>query len=132
MKPNFLDYIYYRATEVLMDFNGEKEEDGVSASSVIFLSMIEGFLLGGLIVFVSRIFFDRTETAPYSKALSYLGVGILLAIIIINYVRYNGRLYELKHYWKNESHYKKKFKGILILLIFLLSWLPLILIGLYW
>lgn len=115
-----------------MDFNGEKEEDGVSASSVIFLSMIEGFLLGGLIVFVSRIFFDRTETAPYSKALSYLGVGILLAIIIINYVRYNGRLYELKHYWKNESHYKKKFKGILILLIFLLSWLPLILIGLYW
>lgn len=114
-----------------MDFNGEKDDE-ISPSSVIFLSIIEGFSLSGLIVFIIRLFLERSETAAYSKSLGYIGAGLLLTIIIFNYIRYHGKLYELKDYWKDEAPNKKILKGLLILIIFVLSWLPLILIGLYW
>ena len=101
-------------------------------TAIAAITMIEMFWFGGLLVLISRLFLERTETATYAKVASFIGVVILVAVYVGNYHLYDGRYEELKEHWANESQLRKTVNGFLVVACIFISWIPLILVGLFW
>ncbi|MCB9236356.1 MAG: hypothetical protein H6580_00345 [Flammeovirgaceae bacterium] len=123
----FFDYIYFRITDIYLKSGSMGEGTAIAA-----ITMIEMFWFGGLLVLISRLFLERTETATYAKVASFIGVVILVAVYVGNYHLYDGRYEELKEHWANESQLRKTVNGFLVVACIFISWIPLILVGLFW
>jgi uncharacterized BrkB/YihY/UPF0761 family membrane protein len=131
MKPKFFfDYIFYRVTEVYLNW---KDGGGGVDTGVISVTLIQCFTLSSVLGIISRILYNRTETAPHAKTISAVAVGVFTVLYILNSIRYKKDRYEsLKVYWKDEPLSRRKLKGFLVVLSIILPIVPLILVGVYW
>jgi large-conductance mechanosensitive channel len=121
------DYIYYRMTKAYFKWDGRT---GITA--IIGISMIQTLIIGDITMLTIRLVFNRTETFPYSKLIAQLFGFIIVILIILNYIKYNGRYNELNARWKSETKQERLLKGLLVLGFLILPWIPIILIGIYW
>ena len=121
------EYIYYRLTKAYFKWDGRT---GITA--IIAVSMIQTLLFADLVTLVTRGFLNRVETAPYSKIIAYTFGVIMVIIIWINYNRYNGQYNMLSSRWKNETRRERILKGILVVILLILPWIPIIIIGVYY
>jgi hypothetical protein len=126
MKNFFFDYIYYRITKVY--WRWEKRN---SISAVIAIAMLQSMLIYDIFLFIIRLIFSRSEMAPYSKRLAYVGVILLLIFIYYNYKKYKNRFGDLQSKWKSEPSSIRFKKGILILLCLVAPWVIIILLGIW-
>lgn len=80
---------------------------------------------------IIRIFYDRIETAPYAKVFTNISVLIGIGLMIYNYRKYMNKHEEFTNRWKNEGVDDRTIKGYLIALVIILSFAPLLIIGIF-
>ena len=124
MKGFFWGYIYYRITQAYFKWDGR---NGITA--VLGVSMIQVLLSADLILIFLRIIFSRQQIAPYSKYMAYPIVIIFLIVAVINDFKYKNKFASYKSVWKDEPEKEKFIKGLLVIGLLILPWVPLILLG---
>lgn len=131
MKPKFFfDYIFYRVTETYLNW---KHGDGGVDTGVIWITGIQGFTMASVFAIMGRLYYVRQETAPYAKMLAGIAFGVVLVLLVINSVRYNKERFEaLRDFWRDEPLKTRKLRGFLVVLSFIISMVPLILVGVFW
>lgn len=123
----FFDYIYYRITRFYFKWDGR-----TGGTAIVAISMIQTLLIGDIVVFLSRLILERTDTIPHSKTIAYSFGVILVLLVIYNYRKYNGRYNKFRSFWKRETNNERFLKGILVIASLIGPWIPIILIGIYW
>lgn len=114
------DYIWYRIARVYYKW----DSDGMTASAFVGLS--QGILLGNTayaialkIALVDSIY--RGENADLVK---YLGVGIILGFVALNYFLYRKRYWVCRDRWQKEAKGLVYYlKGLAVLFFLLLPWI---------
>ena len=125
----FFDYIYYRITNAYLEWEGS----GGYTTGIISVTWIQSFIFGSVLGVTVRTFFDRSETAPYAKAIAVAWVLASLCLYVWNHSRYNECKYNtLKEYWKHEPPNERRLKGFLVALSIILPIVPMILMGIFW
>jgi hypothetical protein len=115
-KGFFFDYIYYRLYKINVN---KGEYQGVPA--IIAVSLIQALLIGGVLIWIARIFFDRFETAPYSKLIANLGVVFYVILMVYNFSKFNNKYPQCEAEWGNEPNATKRLKGWLVALVIIFS-----------
>jgi hypothetical protein len=121
---NYFDYIYYRATKFYAKWDGNNGINGI-----LMISLIQLLLICDIILPASRIFFSINQISTYSKTLGTIGVIILFALIIYNYLTYNHKYEKIKIRWENETGKESVLRGVLLLVSIIIPWIPLVLLG---
>lgn len=119
------DYIYYRIAKFYF------KRDGSSAFRAIsILSILQCLLFSELIFFIIRIYVPISETEKYSKLSGNIGVAVALIFLLLNYLRYKGKYWQLSERWKNsDSPLIFKLKGLLVVLVILLPFIILVIMS---
>lgn len=125
-KNFFFDYIFYRSYQI----NGNKDGYQWVAASII-VSLIQSELISGIVSIIVRSIYDRSVTAPHSKQITSIGVTIAVTIMIFNFKKYHEKYSSLEDRWKDELRAERRLKGWLIILTAVLSFAPLIIIGVW-
>jgi hypothetical protein len=120
----FFEYLYYRITNAYLKWDGN---EGIT--SIIAISMMQTLLIGDLIIFIIRLFLVRGEVLEYAKIASGVGVGLFLLLGFVNLFKYRNKFYEYQLRWGNENKSKRRIRGILIVVSFVIPWLVLIYFG---
>lgn len=120
----FFEYIYYRITQFYFKWDGR-----TGGTAIVAISMIQTLLIGDIVVFLSRLLLERSDTSPYSKTIAYFFGIILMILVIYNYRKYNGRYNKFRSFWKKETRRERFFKGVLVIISLICPWIPIIIIG---
>lgn len=125
MKHNFYcDYMYYRVAKFFFKKDGE-----LATRATIFVSSFKLLIIVDFTLLAMRCWLSKAQINQYNT-LAKISIGILLLVIIIidDYqFKNNYRLYE--KYWEAENRSIYVAKGILIVISYVLSFLPLLLLG---
>jgi len=123
----FFDYIYYRVTQFYFKWDGR-----TGGTAIVAVSMIQTLLVGDIAIFLLRLVFDRSDTAPYAKTIAYFFGGILVLLMIYNYRKYNGSYNKFRSFWREETNSQRLVKGFFVIASLIIPWIPILLIGVYW
>jgi len=121
---NYFDYLYYRITTLYTKWDGNNGINGI-----LMISLIQLLLICDVVLPIMRIWFTFSQISPYSKTIAIIGVMVLFALIIYNYIKYNHKYDQLKIRWENETQRERMLKGVFILTSLVLPWIPIILLG---
>lgn len=124
MKDFSFDYIYYRLVSFYFKWDGR---NGITA--VIGISMIQVLTAVDILLFFARLFFSRSEIAPYSRTLGYIAVTILFLVIAANYFKYRNKYNSFKKQWIHETKSQRAKKGVLVVFCLITPIIPLIIMG---
>ena len=126
MKPKFFfDYIFYRATRFYSSFEGKA---GATTSGVIVVTWIQSLTLLSIVGIILKLLFASHQLALYAKTFASTSVLLIVTIFLLNNFRFKKSRYELlEEYWFNESTNLRLLRGLIIVLLMILSVLPLIL-----
>lgn len=119
--PNFMsfffEYIYYRITKAYYKWDGD---DGGTA--IIGISMIQVVIILDFVLFLLRIFYDKSETSSLRNPLKWV-FGILFVVAYFYNSRKHKNSYEkYKLYYSKETKKQKTLKGLLVIISMLLPW----------
>lgn len=120
----FFDYIYFRVAKVYFKWDGE---DGITA--VFAVTLIQSLLFMCVLGTLYKTILSPEFTSKlhgYSKLISFVLVGLLS---IYNYKKFKDKYYFYKSYWKNENKKVSNIKGLLVILTFIIPWIPIVLLG---
>lgn len=123
----FFDYIYYRLTKFYFKWDGKG-----SSTALIGVSMIQTLLIVDAAIIFSKFFYDRLQTAQFTKLFSIITIAIFISFFLFNYFKHKNKYNMYRNHWKNEEVDEYKKRGIFVLLALSIPWLVLILIGVYW
>jgi hypothetical protein len=110
----FFGYMWFRISKVYR----KEDKIGITGSGFLALSQILLFMQAAL--WVLRPSIGQEYLSLNSKHLGYFGVGLILAMMLINHKLYSNRYDEFYEQWKKESRPVSIIKGLLII-AFLLS-----------
>ena len=116
MKPilNIFDYTFYRVAKAY------KKWDGFEGITAIFaVSLSQSMIIIDIILFVILETLSKSERLdlnPYDKIIL---VTIMLAILVLNFIRYKGKFIVFDERWKNELRNQRIYKGILVIFLIL-------------
>ena len=100
------DYIYYRLNKFYFKWDGEN-----GSTSVIGLSMIQAMLIGNIFLIFLRCIFTKSEVQNHKHLLSSCVVLLFIGFVILNFILYKNKYFNLKKYWDNETIQQRKFRG---------------------
>lgn len=124
-KPTFFfDYIYFRITQAYFKWDGR-----TGATALVAIMMVQTLTIGTPISFFIRLLYSREVTSQFGNMVKWIVVALSIGLFIYNYRKYNGTYNKFRLYWKNENKKTRFYKGVLIIICLILSWVPLILIG---
>ena len=123
----FFDYIYYRLTRFYFKWDGKG-----SSTALIGVSMIQTLVIIDFAIFISKFFYDRSETAQYTKLFSGISIALFILFFLFNYLKYKNKYNIYRNHWKNEDIHEYRKRGIFVRLALSIPWLVLILIGTLW
>ena len=108
------DYIYYRIASFYdrIGFPEYSDFSGVAILSIIQFCNISD---------IAYLFNFRNILINVFHGYDFIVLLILLILNYIRYIRLIENLYDLEDKWDNENKIKRRFKGILIIIYFLLS-----------
>ncbi len=124
-KPKFFfDYIYYRVAEFYIKWDGR---NGITALlAIVMMQCLFILTCIGVLYKSNLITNEPLKYVLFHKAIVYITCG---ASLYINYKKYYNKYFTLRSYWKNDSPIKRRLKGLLVILVMVLSWVPVILLG---
>ena len=93
----FFDYVFYRVAKFFFQRDGS-----AGIRTLMVLTCIQGLVPSAGIIFIQRHFYSRAEIAPYAKGESYLFIGLLLGLGLVNARRYPRRYSALRLRWQAE------------------------------
>lgn len=111
----FFNYIFYRIAQLRFKRDGTK-----AGTAVTLVSLLQTILLEFIIQPTFMFLFTKSELAIHSKQLGWLAGLIFIVLLILNYRKYSGKYEEYQAYWQNESSGARFYKGMLVLLCFIL------------
>jgi hypothetical protein len=123
----FFDYIFYRVAKFYFKWD---KRNGFTAICAV--SMVQSLIIVDILTFTIRLFYERDITHKYSGIARNIGVFIVIFFLIINYLKYYGKYFKYKNYWKEESRNEFYYRGIFVIFSLIIPWIPIILIGVYW
>jgi len=122
----FFDYIFYRIAQINIrkDFNFD-------GRAVIAVSLLQAFFIQIFLSVLLVCFFAKQDILANSKLLCVLAGIIFILLIYLNYKRYNGKyeIYQVK--WGNENIYIRIFKGVVVILCYILIPISLFILSRY-
>jgi hypothetical protein len=113
------DYIWYRIARVYYKW----DSDGVTASAFVGLS--QGIFLGNTVyaIALKAGSVDSIYRGDYADFVKYLGVGIILWFVVLNYFLYRKRYWVCRDRWLKEPKGLVYYlKGSAVLFFLLLPW----------
>jgi high-affinity Fe2+/Pb2+ permease len=78
---------------------------------------MQHFIVGSIIGFGVKLFYNRTELAPFSKLTGLIVGSLLVALFYYNYKKYDNKYWKYWEHWKDEPKEKWTVKGWLVLLV---------------
>lgn len=124
---NYFDYMYYRFTQAYFKWDGRTGATGIFA-----IVMIQILFIINLHACFNLFFLTRSQTQDYVSVLKLIYSLIFIFLCVVNFKKYDGRYNELRSKWKDETKSKRILKGIFIIFSLVFSWMPVILIGIFW
>ncbi|MGZ3756021.1 MAG: hypothetical protein ACXVAY_20045 [Mucilaginibacter sp.] len=107
----YFDYFFYRISKLFRKYNGDQ-----GARAIVAIAFIESALVLSIVQGSLCLFFDREVLLLFLAYIEWVIVFVVSFLSIINYLLFKGRYKEFDERWKNESKFKKRIKGALILI----------------
>lgn len=124
-KPKFFfDYIFYRVAEFYHKWDGE---NGITA--ILFVSTTQVLTVVCFMGIMYKTVLDPEITAKFHSYNKVFVMVLLGSISIFNYFNFRNKLSDYRAYWKGEEKQIRALKGFLIIISFILPWIPIILMG---
>ena len=111
----FFNYIFFRIAQARF-----KRDNATASTAVALVTLLQAALILSLVIEpISILLFTREELAIHAKKIGWLAGLVSIALLILNYRKYSGKYKEYQACWQNESPAVRFYKGLLILLCFI-------------
>lgn len=124
---SFFDYVYYRITQLYHKWDGR-----VGTTAIVAISIFQTLVFVDIFTIVLRLLYDRNTTKEYVTVGKWIITVLMALIVIYNYKKYRQQYNKQRFLWKDEPKAQRFIKGVLIVILLILPWLPMIYIGMYW
>jgi len=116
-----LDYMYYRTARAYYKWDGKQ---GITAvfGVALFISALSCF---SCLAF-GRLLFGKTIFLQYKTLFESVIVGVSLLILFFTFKRYLNSFDNLHERFKDESEFTRKWKGLIVVVFYILPWVILI------
>lgn len=124
MIKRFFDYVFYRIAKFYYKWDGS-----TANTATVGLSLVQVLYIGLMVIGTIGSIYSRDDTYRYSKTMGSVGVGILMALIILNSIVYNDRYILLRRRWGTEPNPRKLVRGMGVLFFMLFPLLGMLFLG---
>ncbi|MDB5280967.1 MAG: Uncharacterized protein JWO06_42 [Bacteroidota bacterium] len=121
---SIFDYIYYRVCRMFFKWDGTGGNRGLFA-----VAMIQAVFIADILLLIVSISWGRKIMFPYSKAIGFACVSLVVILVILNSRKYGNRYNEFDVKWGAEPGFKQILKGFLVVFSILMPWIGLFLVS---
>lgn len=118
------NYIFYRVARVY--FKWDKRH---ALTAIIAVTMVQTLLVLDIIGLGIRVFYEKGILKDHVQTTKIIALAMYVALLIVNYLKFEGKYFKYKAYWKEETKEQQFYRGFLVVLALTLPWTPLILMG---
>lgn len=90
-------------------------------TAIVAICLTELMILANLFLIVVRIVNGKNERQMHPSE-KWLVVGVYIALFVYNYKKYNKSYNKYRKYWKDETLFKRIYKGFFIVITLVAPW----------